>query len=64
MVIDDINRKATELLFIKTDLKRIINHGNKVLEKQIKMESVNEIKINHKNRENWINITCKWQNRL
>ena len=52
MPINNINRKATGLLLIKFDQKRIINHHNKVLEKQIKMESVNEIKINHKNREN------------
>ena len=52
MPINNINRKATDLLLIKIDQKRIINHHNKVLEKQIKMESVNEIKINHKNREN------------
>ena len=41
MAIDDINRKAT-----------IINQINKVLEKQIKMETVNEIKINYKNIKN------------
>ena len=41
MAIDDINRKAT-----------IINQINKVLEKQIKMETVNEIKINYKHIKN------------
>ena len=33
MAINNINRKATELILIKTDQKRILNHGNKELEK-------------------------------
>ena len=52
MAIDDINRKATKLLLIKIGQKRIMNESNKVLEKQIKIESVNEIRINHKNMKN------------
>ena len=52
MAINNINRKATELILIKIDQKRILNHGNKELEKQINMEIVNKMKINHKNRKN------------
>ena len=64
MAINNINRKATELILIKIDQKRILNHGNKELEKQINMEIVNKIKMNHKNRKNQINVIYKWQNRL
>ena len=52
MAIDDINRKATKLLLIKIGQNRIIYQSDKVLEKQIKMESVNEIQINHKKMKN------------
>ena len=52
MAIDDINRKATKLLLIKIGENRIIYQSSKILEKQVKMESVNEIKINHKRMKN------------
>ena len=52
MAINNINRKATELILIKIDQKRILYHSNKELEKQINMEIVNKIKMNHKNRKN------------
>ena len=51
MTIDDINREVAKLLLIKIGQNRIINQSKAVLEKQIKMESVNEIKTNQKKYE-------------